>query len=144
MFQVGCQLWTAYAPCGSQHKDAVQITLEQVFQGYEDRNDQSILSYSHMIWGYEGSMMWPFEQIKLLCISSGYEGTLVGLRRNCSFFIIFNHHGWIWWYGAYKHIRAYTQIYKDVCGQEIVPDWPDQEVGGPVLLTPTTGTDCPG
>ena len=27
---VGCQLWTAYAPCGSQHKDAVQITLEQI------------------------------------------------------------------------------------------------------------------
>jgi len=28
--QVGAQLWTAYAPCGSQHKDAVQITLEQI------------------------------------------------------------------------------------------------------------------
>jgi len=27
---VGAQLWTAYAPCGSQHKDAVQITLEQI------------------------------------------------------------------------------------------------------------------
>ena len=27
--KVGAQLWTAYAPCGSQHKDAVQITLEQ-------------------------------------------------------------------------------------------------------------------
>ena len=24
------QLWVAYAPCGSQHKDAVQITLEQI------------------------------------------------------------------------------------------------------------------
>ena len=28
--RVGAQLWTAYAPCGSQHKDAVQITLEQI------------------------------------------------------------------------------------------------------------------
>ncbi|XP_059089019.1 uncharacterized protein LOC131885096 isoform X2 [Tigriopus californicus] len=28
--QVGCQLWVAYAPCGSQHKDAVQVTLEQI------------------------------------------------------------------------------------------------------------------
>ena len=28
--QVGAQLWTACAPCGSQHKDAVQITLEQI------------------------------------------------------------------------------------------------------------------
>ena len=28
--QVGAQLWTAWAPCGSQHKDAVQITLEQI------------------------------------------------------------------------------------------------------------------
>ena len=28
--KVGAQLWTAYAPCGSQHKDAVQITLEQI------------------------------------------------------------------------------------------------------------------
>ena len=27
---MGAQLWTAYAPCGSQHKDAVQITLEQI------------------------------------------------------------------------------------------------------------------
>ena len=27
---VGAQLWTAYAPCGSQHKDAVQIILEQI------------------------------------------------------------------------------------------------------------------
>ena len=24
------KLWVAYAPCGSQHKDAVQITLEQI------------------------------------------------------------------------------------------------------------------
>ena len=24
------QLWVAYAPCGSQHKDAVQVTLEQI------------------------------------------------------------------------------------------------------------------
>ena len=24
------QLWVAYAPCGSQHKDAVQVTLEQM------------------------------------------------------------------------------------------------------------------
>jgi uncharacterized membrane protein len=24
------QLWVAYAPCGSQHKDAIQITLEQI------------------------------------------------------------------------------------------------------------------
>lgn len=24
------QLWVAYAPCGSQHKDAVQLTLEQI------------------------------------------------------------------------------------------------------------------
>ena len=24
------QLWVAYSPCGSQHKDAVQITLEQI------------------------------------------------------------------------------------------------------------------
>ena len=24
------QLWVAYAPCGAQHKDAVQVTLEQV------------------------------------------------------------------------------------------------------------------
>ncbi len=24
------QFWVAYAPCGSQHKDAVQITLEQI------------------------------------------------------------------------------------------------------------------
>ena len=23
-------MWVAYAPCGSQHKDAVQITLEQI------------------------------------------------------------------------------------------------------------------
>jgi len=23
-------LWVAYAPCGSQHKDAVQVTLEQI------------------------------------------------------------------------------------------------------------------
>merc|ERR1719491_2419235 len=28
--QIGCQLWVAYAPCGAQHKDAVQVTLEQV------------------------------------------------------------------------------------------------------------------
>lgn len=27
---VGGQLWVAYAPCGSQHKDAVQVTLEQI------------------------------------------------------------------------------------------------------------------
>jgi len=27
---LGAQLWVAYAPCGSQHKDAVQITLEQI------------------------------------------------------------------------------------------------------------------
>ena len=27
---VGAQLWVAYAPCGSQHKDAVQVTLEQI------------------------------------------------------------------------------------------------------------------
>ena len=25
--RVGGQLWTAYAPCGSQHKDAVQVQL---------------------------------------------------------------------------------------------------------------------
>ena len=24
------QFWVAYAPCGSQHKDAVQVTLEQI------------------------------------------------------------------------------------------------------------------
>ena len=24
------QLWVAYAPCGSQHRDAVQVTLEQI------------------------------------------------------------------------------------------------------------------
>ena len=24
------QLWVAYAPCGAQHKDAVQVTLEQI------------------------------------------------------------------------------------------------------------------
>ena len=24
------QLWVAYAPCSSQHKDAVQVTLEQI------------------------------------------------------------------------------------------------------------------
>ena len=23
-------MWVAYAPCGSQHKDAVQVTLEQI------------------------------------------------------------------------------------------------------------------
>ena len=28
--KVGAQLWVAYSPCGSQHKDAVQITLEQI------------------------------------------------------------------------------------------------------------------
>merc|ERR1719310_677889 len=28
--KLGAQLWVAYAPCGSQHKDAVQITLEQI------------------------------------------------------------------------------------------------------------------
>eukprot|EP00090_Calanus_glacialis_P008674 TRINITY_DN17031_c0_g1_i2.p1 TRINITY_DN17031_c0_g1~~TRINITY_DN17031_c0_g1_i2.p1 ORF type:complete len:1005 (+),score=154.48 TRINITY_DN17031_c0_g1_i2:450-3464(+) len=28
--RLGAQLWVAYAPCGSQHKDAVQITLEQI------------------------------------------------------------------------------------------------------------------
>ena len=27
---MGAQLWVAYSPCGSQHKDAVQITLEQI------------------------------------------------------------------------------------------------------------------
>ena len=27
---VGAQIWVAYAPCGSQHKDAVQVTLEQI------------------------------------------------------------------------------------------------------------------
>ena len=31
IINAGCfQLWVAYAPCGSQHKDAVQITLEQI------------------------------------------------------------------------------------------------------------------
>ena len=24
------QLWVAYAPCSAQHKDAVQVTLEQI------------------------------------------------------------------------------------------------------------------
>ncbi|TRY62028.1 hypothetical protein TCAL_01500 [Tigriopus californicus] len=28
--RVGAQLWVAYAPCGSQHRDAVQVTLEQI------------------------------------------------------------------------------------------------------------------
>ncbi len=28
--RVGAQFWVAYAPCGSQHRDAVQITLEQI------------------------------------------------------------------------------------------------------------------
>ncbi|CAL8087008.1 unnamed protein product [Orchesella dallaii] len=27
---VGCQLWSAYVPCGAQHLDAVQLTLEQI------------------------------------------------------------------------------------------------------------------
>ncbi|XP_071743547.1 uncharacterized protein [Lepeophtheirus salmonis] len=27
---IGAQFWVAYAPCGSQHKDSVQITLEQI------------------------------------------------------------------------------------------------------------------
>lgn len=27
---VGAQMWVAYAPCGAQHKDAVQVTLEQI------------------------------------------------------------------------------------------------------------------
>lgn len=30
MSVMSLQLWVAYAPCGSQHKDAVQITLEQI------------------------------------------------------------------------------------------------------------------
>lgn len=25
-----CQFWSAYAPCSSQHLDAVQLTLEQI------------------------------------------------------------------------------------------------------------------
>nr|XP_040582175.1 uncharacterized protein LOC121130504 [Lepeophtheirus salmonis] len=28
--KIGCQLWVAYAPCGAQHKDAIQVTLEQI------------------------------------------------------------------------------------------------------------------
>ena len=27
---ISFQFWVAYAPCGSQHKDAVQVTLEQI------------------------------------------------------------------------------------------------------------------
>lgn len=27
---IGAQFWSAYVPCKSQHKDAVQITLEQI------------------------------------------------------------------------------------------------------------------
>ena len=30
LFGIIFQLWVAYAPCGSQHKDAVQVTLEQI------------------------------------------------------------------------------------------------------------------
>lgn len=28
--RVGAQFWSAYVPCQSQHKDAVQMTLEQI------------------------------------------------------------------------------------------------------------------
>ena len=62
---MGCQLWTAYAPCGSQHKDAVQITLEQVIQAYmrnphtgyrkQDTKNQRYDNFVHMnicIWAY--------------------------------------------------------------------------------------------
>lgn len=29
-FSISFQLWSAYIPCGAQHLDAVQLTLEQI------------------------------------------------------------------------------------------------------------------
>ena len=119
MFQVGCQLWTAYAPCGSQHKDAVQITLEQVIQGYEDRNDQSILSYSHMIWGYEDTKdQWCDHLSKLSHCAyrqDMMEHWLVCVETavSLSFSTIMDGYDDMVHISIFGHIRKYIRMYVD-------------------------------
>ena len=66
------QLWVAYAPCGSQHKDAVQITLEQI-----DLIKRLIEQYSstlHYVTSSEGQFWSPDNLVftgSLLCRPGG-------------------------------------------------------------------------
>jgi microsomal dipeptidase-like Zn-dependent dipeptidase len=76
------QLWVAYAPCGSQHKDAVQVTLEQIdlikrfisqYPGYmQFVNDSASLSEVHA----EGKVA------SLISVESGHSiGTSLAVLR---------------------------------------------------------------
>lgn len=76
------QLWVAYAPCGAQHKDAVQVTLEQIdlikrfieaypkqlqliktSQGKNVTNPHSCLCTEHLTWLVKTKGRWKQENI---------------------------------------------------------------------------------
>ena len=79
--QLYFQLWVAYAPCGSQHKDAVQITLEQIdlikrfieqysgnFQHVTTSEGSLLLQQiSYYLIGEELIIFLPISKIKILC-----------------------------------------------------------------------------
>ena len=65
--KVGGQLWTAYAPCGSQHKDAVQITLEQI-----DLIKRMVELYPHILQlaqTAQGTYLFSYLEFKFFYIS---------------------------------------------------------------------------
>ena len=84
---VGCQLWTAYAPCGSQHKDAVQITLEQI--DLIKRLVDTYPDYLQLVHTSQGAVCYLLEE--LLNNPGNRHGVMIippgAKQRRCDVFV---------------------------------------------------------
>ena len=76
------QLWVAYAPCGSQHKDAVQVTLEQI-----DLIKRFVAQYpDHMRFANDSAALLEAHAVgrvaSLISVESGHSiGTSLAVLR---------------------------------------------------------------